>query len=233
MLYSLYRISLQNGGFIYMQRKKLQELTIKDNFMFGAVMAEPENCKELLLRGNDYPALPDPVVIFICDFDPFGTKKYRYTFRMRCDESSETDLQDGRCTIFLSTRGENDREVPKELVSFLKFVKADLEESQKDFQDAYVKKLQQFIGKVKESREMEERFMILEEMLREEHAEGRAEGRTDESRELLLQLLEELGEVPPQLRNRIQEEKDLNVLRKWVKTAAKAESVESFIRKTE
>lgn len=30
------------------QRKKLQELTIKDNFMFGAVMVNEEICKELL-----------------------------------------------------------------------------------------------------------------------------------------------------------------------------------------
>lgn len=302
-----------------MQRRKLQELTIKDNFMFGAVMAEAENCKgllelvmgipidhvvvskeksmvyhpeykgvrldvyaqsdknvhynvemqvvqkpmlgkrsryyqsqldmELLLRGNDYPALPDTVVIFICDFDPFGAKKYRYTFRMRCEESQETNLQDGRCAIFLSTRGINEGEVSKELVSFLKFVKADLEESQKDFQDDYVKKLQRFIGKVKESREMEERFMILEEMLKEEHAEGKMEGRmegriegrkegqiegrTDESRELLLTFLEELGEVPQQLRVKIQEEKDLNVLRSWVKTAMKAGSVERFMEKME
>ncbi len=26
-------------------RKKLQELTIKDDFMFGAVMAQEENCR--------------------------------------------------------------------------------------------------------------------------------------------------------------------------------------------
>ena len=29
-------------------QKKLKELTIKDNFMFGAVMMQKENCKELL-----------------------------------------------------------------------------------------------------------------------------------------------------------------------------------------
>ena len=31
-----------------MARKTLQELTIKDNFMFAAVMLEPENAKRLL-----------------------------------------------------------------------------------------------------------------------------------------------------------------------------------------
>ena len=30
------------------ERRKLQDLTIKDNFMFGAVMVDEELCKELL-----------------------------------------------------------------------------------------------------------------------------------------------------------------------------------------
>lgn len=30
------------------KRKRLQELTIKDNFMFGAVMTEVDNCKPFL-----------------------------------------------------------------------------------------------------------------------------------------------------------------------------------------
>ena len=28
--------------------RKLRELTIKDDFMFGAVMSDPENCRALL-----------------------------------------------------------------------------------------------------------------------------------------------------------------------------------------
>ena len=127
--------------------KKLKDLTLKNNFLFGAVMAEEENCRgllelvtdiqireikvsreksvvyhpeykgvrldvyandenhtcynvemqvvrraalgkrarfyrsqmdmELLLKGQDYPELPDSYVIFICDFDPFGGGYYR------------------------------------------------------------------------------------------------------------------------------------------------------------
>ena len=33
---------------------------------------------EFLLRGEDYKKLPNSYVIFICDFDPFGEKKYCY-----------------------------------------------------------------------------------------------------------------------------------------------------------
>lgn len=36
-----------------MKRKTLQELTLKDNFMFAAVMLDPENCKGVLERALD------------------------------------------------------------------------------------------------------------------------------------------------------------------------------------
>ena len=36
-------------------RKKLQELTIKDNFMFGAVMTDEENCRTFLEMTLGFP----------------------------------------------------------------------------------------------------------------------------------------------------------------------------------
>ena len=146
---------------------------------------------ELLVSGEEYEELPDTYVIFLCDFDPFGQKKYRYTFSSECKECKESKLQDGRCTIFLSTHGENEDEVPKELVTFLRFVKAGLQESEQNFHDDYVEKLQRTIREIKRDREMEERFMILEEMLKDERKEGRAEG----ARLSLCTILECKGEM--------------------------------------
>ena len=295
------------------RKKQLKELTLKDNFMFGAVMMEEENCKrflelalgfpiervevskeksivyhpeykgvrldvyaknehntrynvemqvakkaelgkrvryyhgqidmELLLIGSDYTELPEVYVIFICDFDPFGKKKYRYTFTKQCEEEPGAQLQDGCKSIFLSTRGENDREVPGELVSFLNFVKADLSESETDFEDDFVEKLQNTIRRIKSNREMEERFMIFEEMLRDERAEGKAEGiaegkaegiaegKTEAVLEMLLELMNDLGEIPDELRNRITSEKDLETLKKWHRLAARSESLDEFLKK--
>ena len=279
------------------RKKQLKELTLKDNFMFGAVMMEEENCKrflelalgfpiervevskeksivyhpeykgvrldvyaknehntrynvemqvakkaelgkrvryyhgqidmELLLSGSDYTELPEVYVIFICDFDPFGKKKYRYTFTKQCEEEPGAQLQEGCKSIFLSTRGENDREVPGELVSFLNFVKADLSESETDFEDDFVEKLQNTIRRIKSNREMEERFMIFEEMLRDERAEGKAEAVL----EMLLELMNDLGEIPDELRNRITSEKDLETLKKWHRLAARSESLDEFLKK--
>ena len=81
--------------------RKLQELTIKDNFMFGAVMVDEELCKEFL--------------------------ELALGFRI--------------------------------------------------FQDGFVQKLQDAVRNVKASREMEERYMQLQELLKEERDAGRAEGK--------------------------------------------------------
>lgn len=284
-------------------KKQLKELTIKDNFMFGAVMTMPENCKdflemvlqtkisevvvskeksmiyhpeykgirldvyandeerthynvemqvskkpalgrrsryyqsqidmELLVSGGDYEELPETYVIFLCDFDPFGQKKYCYTFSSECQECKESKLQDGRCIIFLSTYGENEDEVPKELVTFLKFVKAGLQESEQNFHDEYVEKLQKTIREIKKDREMEERFMILEEMLKDERKEGRAEGRTEGAKLSLYTILECKGRIPDGFRERIESEQNLEILKNWLVLAAKSETMEAFLAKAE
>ena len=112
------------------------------------------------------------------------------------------------------------------MVNFLKFVRADLEDSEKDYKDAYVKKLQESIRQVKESREMEERFMLFQEMLREERTEGILFGKAED----VVELLEELGTVSDEVREKIMTEKRLETLGNWLKLAAKAESMEEFLK---
>ena len=215
--------------------KTLKDLTMKDNFMFGAVMSIEENCigflemvlgfqierviisrekslvyhpeyrgvrldiyakdenhthynvemqvkkrenlgkrsryyhsqidMECLTQGAAYDELPNTFVIFVCDFDPFDQELYCYTFRSECQEDLSVELQDGSVTIFLSTAGKNSKDVPSELVKFLKFIASDLEGSKADFEDSYVEQLQNSVNKIKSDREMGERYMIFEEML--------------------------------------------------------------------
>ena len=290
--------------------RKLRELTIKDNFMFGAVMAEEENCRgllelvtdipiqrvevsreksfvyhpqykgvrldvyanderntcynvemqvarrpalgrrarfyrsqmdmELLLKGRDYPELPEAYVIFICDFDPFGGGYYRYTFESVCLEDSTQKMQEGCRCIFLNAVGNRPEAVPAALVHFLQYVHADLESSEEDFQDLFVEQLQKAVRHVKESREMEERYMVLEEMLREERAEGRMEGRaegkaegriegrTEGKAEAIVELLRNKGPVSGPLEEKILCERDEKVLTSWLLLAAGADTAEEF-----
>ena len=272
--------------------RKLKELTIKDNFLFGAVMVEDDNCKELLemilgkkienivvdkdksiayhperkgvrldvyakdeerthyniemqvakkpalgkrsryyqsqmdmellLSGHDYEELPDTYVIFICLFDPFGEGKYCYTFEKQCKEDKKCLLKDGAKIIFLNTEGKNVDEVPKELVTFLKFVRADLEESSKDFQNEYVKKLQNTIRRIKKDRETEGNFMTIEELIEDE--------RKDALKEVIVERLKELGEIPDELLEKIEEERKEPVLKRWVRVSVQSNSIKEFIQ---
>lgn len=182
---------------------------------------------EMLLSGEDYAELPNTYVIFICDFDPFGEGKYRYTLRMKCEESAEVKFVDGRTIVFLNTHGKNESEVPKELVTLLNYIREDVEGSEREFHDSYVERLQKFIREVKADREMEERFMIFEEMLKDERAEGRVEG----CKETLLLYLQNLGTVSETICDKIQSQQELEVLKQWTKMAFQAKTVEEFEEK--
>ena len=88
------------------------------------------------------------------------------------------ELKDGGCCLFLNAYGKNDGEVPEELRKFLQFIKANLEEREKDFEDSYVKQLQDSSLKIKQDREAEEQYMslALNALLMDERDEGKAEG---------------------------------------------------------
>ena len=180
---------------------------------------------DILLSGKEYEELPGSYVIFICDFDPLGAGRYKYTIENVCKEDHCIKYQDGCHTIFLSTQGTNDDEVSEELVNFLKYVGAELEDSETDFGDHFVEQLQKTIRQIKASREMGERYMLFEELLKEERAEGKVEGKI----ESILGLLEDIGELPDELRNSIEEEKDISRLENLLRAAAKAETIDEFI----
>lgn len=194
---------------------------------------------DIISTGTDYKELPDTYVIFICDFDPFGFGKYKYTFDMICTETGEM-LDDGARTIFLSTKGTNGSEVSEGLRKFLGYVAADIAASTEDFDDDYVRSLQKSVSRIKSDREMGERYMLLKELLSDERAEGINEGRTEGiaigrvrgKAEFVIELLSELGEVSTEISDAIMAEKDPARLLAYLKAASKADSVEKFRKET-
>ena len=128
---------------------------------------------DALLAGESYDQLADTYVIFLCDFDRFGNRLYRYTIENRIQETGKA-LNDGSQTIILSTKGKNQSEVPVELVRFLQYVAQETDEAETE--DDYVKMLQERIKSIKKNRDWEGKYMLLEEMMRDEREEGRKEG---------------------------------------------------------
>ncbi len=130
---------------------------------------------DALLSGKRYRELPDTYVIFICDFPLSKKPLYKYSYHSICSENGEC-LEDGRITIFLSTCGENEAEVPKELVDFLKYVKNPGESPETEKRDSYEASVERQVQRIKRDREMEAQYMMLEEMLKDEREAGKNEG---------------------------------------------------------
>ena len=150
---------------------------------------------DALLTGIDYNHLPDTYVIFICDYDPFGDRLYRYTICNHCKENDK-DVDDGDYTIWLSSKGNNVAEESGELVKFLQYVEDPEKES--DSEGEFVKSLKEQIAAIKRNREWEGRFMLLQEMIADEREEAMAEGHAKglaEGEQLTLQKMNRLTQL--------------------------------------
>ncbi len=62
---------------------------------------------------------------------------------------------------------------------------------------------------------------------------GQRQGKSTERRVIIYEQLMELGEIPEYVKKRIEEEDDLEILRKWTRIALRAESMEAFWKEIE
>lgn len=125
-----------------------------------------------LKPGEAYKNLPTLYVIFLCDFDPMGDGLYRYTCETVCRETGKP-LNDGVQKILLSTKGTNEHAISPKLLHFLKFLTSSTSETAAQLEDAFVDELHNKIIQLKQDRQLEERYMLFEEMLNDKKEEGR------------------------------------------------------------
>lgn len=169
-------------------------------------------------------------IIIICNYDPYGKKKYCYTFDNQCKEVPGLRLGDEVTKLLLSTKGENKEEVSKELVDFLHYVTESNENGLPDECDERLKRLHEGIREIKASADMEVEYMKMEERERIIRDEGKQIGIINGKIESVLELLEDKGEVPEKVKAEIFAETDPEVLKKWLRLAAKSETIEEFCK---
>ena len=164
-----------------------------------------------------YRQLPSTVVTFITQEDIFERDLARYTFSEQCEEIPELRLGDGTRKIFLNMESLNGR---AELVSLLQYMKkTSLDNPAIQVMDPRIVELDEIVQEVKESEEWEEvRMSILSIGLERGMEQGMAKS--------ILALLEEFGTPSRELRDIICSQKDQEILEKWLKTAAKAGSMD-------
>ena len=190
-------------------------------------------------KKSRYRQLPSSFIIFITQDDIFKRDLAMYTFTEQCEETADLHLGDGTAKIFLNMTSKNGR---PDLVSLLQYMKdTRLDNPEISVCDPRIKKLAEIVDEVKQSEEWEAVKMSilsigiqhgekigLERGMKRGMERGIERGMERGMERAVLSLLEDLGEIPEDLRKRITEQKDLEILNSWIKKAAKAKTVEDF-----
>lgn len=172
----------------------------------------------------NYNELNKVYLIMIMPFDLFGKGLYKYTFYNTCEEIPGLQLGDEVVRIFLNTKGTNDGAVSKNLVQLLHYMEYTNDRSIV-FQDAKLMRLQQNVMELRQNAEVSVKYMQAWEELMTKKLEGEAVGIAKS----VLSLLNDLGEVPADIEQKIMLQTDFDVLNAWLKKAARVESVQAFV----
>lgn len=152
---------------------------------------------ELLLQGvRDFNKLNNIMIIIITPFDPFGQKRYQYTFDYRCREDVSLFLNDGARRIFLNTHGENGQEVRSELIQFLKYVENSTEKVAQQSESGKILWIHEQLKKLKNDRKVGALFMKSwewEEYIREKATEEGLEQGREQGLRAFIPVLRESG----------------------------------------
>lgn len=79
---------------------------------------------------------------------------------------------------------------------------------------------------MKQSSEEKNMLKALDDWEKDARAEGKVEGKA----ESIIGFLEDYGEIPVSLKEEIFNQKDLEIMQRWVKLAARAGSIQNFIQ---
>lgn len=181
----------------------------------------------------DFNRLNDAYIIIIAPFDLWGLGRYRYTFRMKCEEEPSLHLEDGACRIFLNTRGTCPDGISQELIDFLHYVENSSAIEGKIEGSEKLQRIHNRVRKVKENEEVGVKYMQKWEELAYAKEDGRAEGHSkglaEGKAESVLSFLAEYGEIPAILKEEILTQTDPETLERWLKLAARAGSIAAFV----
>lgn len=168
---SIYNIEMQNV-------KDMEELVKRTRYYQAMIDID------LLEKGQDYEALNDTYIIFICTFEVFTGKRHKYTFRNLCIEDKGINLEDGTTKMFLSTKGKQD-DVSKPLKNFLDYVDGHAPA------DELMKEIDNEVELSKSRDEWRREYMTLALEIEKEKKLSLEEGMAKKSVEVAIELLKE------------------------------------------
>ena len=118
-----------------------------------------------LEEGDDYQKLKKSFVIFITNYDPFGAKRYVYTFRSRCDEDNALVLNDAAVKLVVNAKG-TVGEISPELRTLIRYLNGEAPG------DEYTNKLNNEVTSIRSDEKWRHDFMTLGQKFREKEYIG-------------------------------------------------------------
>ena len=189
---------------------------------------EVEELGELEGRGlksgeKNFARLPNLYIITILNFDPFGRDRMVYTVRDKCEEDPELEYEDGLKFCYYYTRGtQGGNAALKALLTYMQ------DSREENVTDEVTAELHSYVSRMKILPEVKNAYMTLDELLYYANIEEREEAVIDTMIQAIQDLLEDYGDIPERVMKCLRETKDKDILKKWHKLAAKANSIEAF-----
>lgn len=173
---------------------------------------------------RDFNNMPNLFVITILNFDPFGYDYMMYTIRNRCMEISELEYEDGLRFIYFYTGGTKGGS--KEIKTVLQYLQ---DSTAANATDATTRELHDYVSRVKVMLEVREGYMEFDDYIYFQRKDERRDTKVQD----ILELLEDYGEIPEELREKLMGTGDFGLLKKFHKLAARVNSIEEFMEKME
>ena len=176
--------TLEDGSVVEIEMQVLDTGNLPKRLRFYGSMADTQ----MLEKGIVYTKLRDSYVIMICPFDPYGQGRHIYTFTNRCKEDTDLEMGDGTTKIVLNATGTME-DVSRELKAFLDYVAG------RAVDDEYIKKLDDAVNNARANKVWRKEYMTLMMRDLENREIGREEGREEERRGQIAEMLRS-GKTP-------------------------------------
>lgn len=168
---------------------------------------------------KDFSKLPNLYVITILNFDPFGKDRMVYTVRNKCDEEPNLEYEDGLKFCYFYTGGTQGGNAA--LKAMLTYMQDSREENVTDEATA---ELHDYVSRTKVMPEVKNAYMRLEDYIYYQREDAVIDTMIEDIRDLL----EDYGDIPERVTDRLKGTNDKDTLKRWLKIAAKANSIEEF-----
>ena len=131
----------------------------------------------MLDKGLEYEALRRSYVIFVCMFDLFEKGRTKYTFKSICEEDRDLPLGDGRCIMFLNTKG-SVGDLSNDMDAFFDYLNGGVSSigTGKDSGSEFVEMVDNYVLDINGDEDWRQGYMKYELNLIEKYKEGKEAG---------------------------------------------------------